>query len=304
MSNWDLLTESYHETSLGPSLGVGFLTGVGFFLDLLSTANPWWKAAIALALGTVVFGAQILWRFFRAFLRNESVRRRESANGYLLVALKRCFDGVHAAYRNDGQVDSNEFREILQQFCEALHKFYAYKTTATIGVSIKIFDSDPELVRTVARNEKAEKRYQQSFNDFEHRVADSTAFNHVMAGLRTSQEASMDKICYVNRDIESDYRANKYVSSSIDYLHDTQGQEGSYPLKYQSELVVPIIPPLGIRGELTEEGTAAGFLCIDVDEKNTKAFDLAYEFQTLLGVGHGIFLLSQMLNQPPNEHLP
>ena len=47
----------------------------------------------------------------------------------------------------------------------------------------------------------------------------------------------------------------------------------------------------------------AGFLCVDVAEANTRAFTLAYEYETLLGIGHAIYLLRQMLNQDTESRL-
>ena len=300
----ELLRESFIDIGVRAG-GISFLTAVGLAAEFLTYEDWRVKLAAAFGIGLLVIGAQWVYHFGKAFGANRSTQSRESANGYLLVALKRCFDGVHAAYQNDGRVDSDEFLDILKQFCQALHTFYTLKTTAEIGVSIKLFTpANLELVDTIARNEKAAKRYDESFDKFEHRVADSTAFNYVMSGLRTTGTATPQKLCYVNYDIEADYLANKYVNSSINYLHASKGTEGRFPLSYRSELVIPIIPPLGTKGQLTGGGTAAGFLCIDIDEKNTRAFDLAYEFDALLGVGHGIFLLSQMLNQDSVENLP
>ena len=118
--------------------GLGILGIAGF---ISSFAEGGWQRKVAITAGitAALYVLYVLWLFAKAMYARIRITTRESANGYLLVALKGCFDGLHTAYANDGKIDDEEFVEILQSFCEALHLFYIYKTSAAVGVSIKLF---------------------------------------------------------------------------------------------------------------------------------------------------------------------
>lgn len=242
---------------------------------------------------------------FKWALKRKQLLTRESANGYLLVALKRCFDGVHVAYNNDGKIDPTEFEDILHQFCEALHKFYSYKTTAKVGISVKLFTGGEKekWLRTIARNTDSKRRYASEFDTFKHTVEGNTAFRHVVGCLNTGRNAIRPKLYYLNLSIERDYREEKYHNSSIEFLRSTTDDATDYPLGYKSELVVPVIPPLDAEGRPGQESVVAGFLCIDIAEDQTTAFNIAYEHEMLLGVGHAIFLLGKLLNQSAGDNV-
>ena len=293
--------EVFFEKFRRPTKGEGLTLLTVFGLVAGFAEGDGWIEKLLIAVGCtlLLYAALALGSFCVAMYYRMRTIQRESAYGYLLVALKGCFDSLHTAYANDGVVDSQEFVEIMQNFCDALYEFYSYKTTSAVTVSVKLYKpGSTELLYTPARKFSGKRRYNEDqFNNFEHKVQNNTAFVYIVSRLDTTREINKPKIFYLNTCIEKDFLAQKYQSSSIDYLRKHEDNQEPYPLQYGSELVIPILPPFNEHGKPSKGAQVAGFLCIDVAEANSRIFNTGYEYETLLGVGHAIYLLGVMMNK-------
>jgi hypothetical protein len=258
--------------------------------------SPWIKAGLFFIIVLVIL---FIYYQFKQFSlqawRKWILIKRESVYGNAIVLLSNAYSKIHK--NRNKELTLEEVKSILEDFCDKIREIYEFKTKAKCSVSIKTIidlqEGDNGInfdtgVVNLCRDSKCKKRYDQDYENIEHKIANNTCYQRIISKFFSNKTTEMYFLC---NDLSG---LNDYENSSFllypDYTKEIREDEtkrrSNWPLKYKSELVVSLTP---LEKETQTNFPILGFLCIDCELEKKEVFNSYYDVPLLLGISDGLY---------------
>lgn len=188
--------------------------------------------------------------------------------------------------RRQQDVDTKEFVDVLQTFCDCLKNTFDKLTTTNCSVSIKIPIIGGEntenltscVVSNICRDSKHKNRDTIEYQNTTHTIIGNTPYRVIVCNLMSR---NFSKALYINNS----------VNSTRDYNTTSPSRTNTGKVDYNSEIVIPIRP------NNDNDQILVGFICIDSELNNAFKFPEA-ESTILKVISDGLYdVIVEYLNK-------
>ncbi|MBL8010515.1 MAG: hypothetical protein JNJ64_07905 [Flavobacteriales bacterium] len=263
------------------------------YIEIGGRKLTWPESLLAgAALLAGIAAVRFIYACFRVYMEERNRLAFDNVYGDAILDLNEAFGMIHATRRNEMSTDQGLI-DSLTHLCEQLATLFSRKIGQKCSVCVKVgrdgSNLKPEtfvktLVRDPISKRKGSPRLAVDDPKHQHQILKNTAFSNYFTRLGT--ERARFWLC-------NDLPQEKgYESTSFDVVKSRAHEQGQtpaerdrlWPLKYKSEIVVPIRP---LHQDLNEDAVIYGFLC--VDSPATNKFNHTYDVGIMLGVADGVY---------------